>query len=49
MTIEEAARNSNNVLEKELGDNRDGSLEYAQLREGVIDWHGSLETKDQQL
>ena len=50
MTIEEAVSNSNNLLEKQLGDNLDGRLEYAKLREatkGVVDWPDSVESKGQ--
>jgi hypothetical protein len=48
MTIEEAVRNSNNLLQKQLGDNRDGRLEYAKLQEatkGVVDWPEPSEIK----
>ena len=47
-TIEEAVRNSNNLFEKQLGDKRDGKLEYAQLREatkGLVDWPELSETR----
>ena len=39
--MDEAVENANNLFEKLLGDNRDGSLEYDKLREataGIIDW-----------
>jgi hypothetical protein len=47
-TMDEAVENANNLFEKSLGHKRDGSLEYAKLREatmGVVDWPESLKSK----
>jgi hypothetical protein len=39
--MDEAVENGNNLFEKQLGNKRDGRLEYDKLREatvGIIDW-----------
>lgn len=49
--MDEAVKNENNLFERTLGDRRDGSLEYAKLREatkGVIDWPPSFDVRGQQ-
>jgi hypothetical protein len=40
-TMDEAVENGNNLFEKQLGNKRDGRLEYDKLREataGIINW-----------
>ena len=47
-TIDEAVRSETNLFERQLGEKRDGDLDYARLRavtDGLVEWPESFEKR----